>query len=321
MVEYRSFRNSDPPQIVRLWHECELGRGAAKGFTPDLLEQVNFCQPYFDPHGLILAHEDNQLLGLVHAGFAIDEVEGRVQAETGVVTAIMVRPDRRRQGIGRGLLAKAEEYLAGRGTREFRAGQVRGTDPFYFGLYGGARPSGFLETDRCASPFLAAQGYEPIERHGVYQRNLQRGSDPMHFKLLAIRRATELVIADQPEKPSWWWYTHLGRTDSLRFRLTPKSGGPSLASLSVVGLDAYIEPWHARAIGVVDVRVRDEDRGKGYGRALLIEVCRHMRQELIALAEMHAPDTNDVAVKAIQGAGFERIDTGIVYRKGQSPSA
>ncbi len=301
---------------MRLWHDCHLGRGAAQGFSPDLLEQANFCQPYFDPQGLILAFDGNQPVGMVHAGFGFNDSPAHIAWDIGVITIVLVRNDRRREGIGRELVHRAEQYLQSRGAHQLLAGQARDTDPFYFGMYGGARPSGFLESDPHVAPFFGALGYQPAERHGIFQRDLQRGSDPMHFKLLAIRRATELTIADQPQAPSWWWYTHLGRTESLRFNLSLKKGGPIIASLSVVGLDAYLPTWQARAIGMVDVKVRSEERGKGYGRALLIEVCRHMRQELVTLAEIHAPESNDFAVKAIRSAGFERIDTGVVYRKG-----
>ncbi len=315
MVEYRSFLNGDPPQLVRLWHECNLGRGAAKGFTPDALELFNFSQPYFDRHGLIIAHEGDKCVGMVHAGFGPDETRSRLSHELGLICAVMVHPDQRRQGIGRELLQRAETYLTRQGAQQIQAGQSRGHDPFYFGLYGGARPSGFLVTDNNADPFLTKTGYEPSQRIGVYQRDIQQTNDPVHFKLIAIRRATELNITDQPADPSWWWFARLGRIDSLRFNLGPKKGGPPIASVSVVGLDAYVNTWNARCIGLVDVDVHESEQGKGYGRALLVEVSRHMRQELITIAEIHAPETNEHATKAITGAGFTRIDTGIVYRK------
>ncbi|MBX3436098.1 MAG: GNAT family N-acetyltransferase [Planctomycetaceae bacterium] len=315
VIEYRSFRNEDPPQLVRLWHDCNLGRGAAKGFTPDAFELVNFSQPYFDPHGLILAWDADDLVGMVHAGFGCSEDGSRLAYDAGVIAAVMVRPDRRRQGIGRALVAQAEEYLRRSGSQGLQAGESRGRDPFYFGLYGGARPSGFLLTDSAADPFFKAVDYEPAQRIGVYQRNIQESTDPVHFRLIAIRRTTALSISDQPAEPSWWWYTRLGRVDSIRFQLHPKKGGPPFAAVSVIGLDAYVASWHARCIGIVDVYVREGERGKGYGRTLLVEVARHMRQELISLAEVHSPDANEYAVKAILGAGFERIDTGIVYRK------
>jgi ribosomal protein S18 acetylase RimI-like enzyme len=315
VVEYRPFGNSDPPHLVRLWHDCRLGRGAAEGFRTDAFELVNFSQPYFDPQGLIIAWDGEQAVGFVHAGFGTDESEDRLVTQTGIICMLMVHGRFRRRGIGRALLEHAEEYLRRRGATQLQAGQSVRRDPFYFGLYGGARPAGFLKSDTAAEAFFTALGYESGPTIGVYQRNLTMGNDPIHFKLMAIRRSTQLIFADQPTSPSWWWFCHTGRLDSLRFRLAPKKGGPPIAGVSVVGLDAYIAKWNARAIGLVDVYVRNEDRGKGYGRALLVEVARHMRQELITLAEIHAPDENTIAVGAITGAGFERIDTGVVYVK------
>jgi GNAT superfamily N-acetyltransferase len=292
-----------------------LGRGAAQGLTADILELVNFAQPYFDPQGLIVALDGDELVGMVHAGFGCDESLSQLSFNIGIICAVMVRPDHRRRGIGRELLRRGEDYLRRKGAREFQAGQSSGRDPFYFGLYGGARPSGCLLTDEKADPFLRAAEYVPSLTIGIYQRDIQHSSDPVHFRLIAIRRATEIVISDQPSHPTWWWFTRLGRIDSLRFQLVPKKGGDPIAGVSVVGLDTYVSSWNARCIGLVDVYVRDADRGKGYGRTLLVEVVRHMRQELISLAEIHAPDSNDNAIKAIIGAGFQRIDTGIVYRK------
>jgi GNAT superfamily N-acetyltransferase len=315
VVEYRSFRNGDPPHLLRLWHACNLGRGAAQGFTADALELVNFAQSYFDPQGLIVARDGDELVGMVHAGFGCDESGSRLACDVGIICAVMVRPDHRRRGIGRELLRRGEDYLRGKGAQELQAGQSSDLDPFYFGLYGGARPSGCLLTDEQADPFLKAADYVPAFTIGIYQREIQKSVDPVHFRLLAIRRATEIIISDQPAQPTWWWFTRLGRIDSLRIQLVPKKGGDPIAGVSVVGLDAYVSRWNARGIGLVDVYVRDGDRGKGYGRTLLVEVIRHMRQELISIAEIHAPDTNEHAIRAIMGAGFQRIDTGIVYRK------
>ena len=69
MIEYRPFRNSDPPQLVRLWHESGLGRGAARGFSYDALDRLLLGQHYFDRAGLIVACDGTQIVGFVHAGF------------------------------------------------------------------------------------------------------------------------------------------------------------------------------------------------------------------------------------------------------------
>jgi ribosomal protein S18 acetylase RimI-like enzyme len=316
VVRFRPFRNSDPPLLFQLLRKNQLGRGTATPASVAALEQSVFGLPYFDPAGLIIAEEEGDLLGFVHAGFGFTEQLDELDRSKGVICAILVDSSRRREGLGRELLGRAEEYLKAAGSTSIQAGQSRYIDPFYFGLYGGARPSGFLESDPDADPFFTASGYPPAERIGVFQRDLTDRKDPMNFRILALRRQTELVASDQPQEPTWWWYTHFGNIESMRFRLLRKSDGQRIAGMTVVGLDHFITKWGERVIGLVDVSVEESYRGQGYGQALIVETLRRLRTELVTRAEIHVPEENEAATKAVEGAGFSQVDTGIVYRKG-----
>ncbi len=317
MIEYRRFHNSDPPRLVALWHDCRLSRGAAGGFSCDAFELLNFAQRYFDRDGLILAidSESDEVVGMIHAGFGPNDAHSDIDAGVGVICLVLVRPDFRRQGIGRELVRRAEEYLQTRGSETLIAGPAAPFDPFYVGLYGGSQPSGFLESDPDAAPFLAAVGYQPVERFAVMQRDLQSGRDPMSFKVVTIRRKTELGMAGAPANPTWWWMTRYGRLDSLRFLLVPKLGGEPLAAVTVLGLDLYLPKWQERVIGLTDLVVPEDERRKGYGQALLLELSRRLREELVNKVEAHVSESNSEAVKTFEAGGFARIDTGIVYRK------
>jgi GNAT superfamily N-acetyltransferase len=285
-----------------------------------VFEVFNYAQLFFDPAGLILACDGPQVVGLAHAGFCCTDDESRLDYSRGVIALVLVHPAYNRRGIGRELVQRAEQYLVERGAKEIFAGPSPQRDPFYFGLYGGTRPSGFLESDPAAGDFFRGIGYVEHERHGVYQRNLSASRDPINLRIAAIRRQTELAIVDKPYHPTWWWYTHFGRWDSagidlLRFRLVRKSDGEPLAGVTVIGLDQYIPVWQKRAIGLVDLFVVESLRGQGYGQTLLVEVLKRLRQELIDLAELHTPETNELATRVVQAAGFVRVDTGVVFRK------
>lgn len=320
MIEYRTFRNPDPPRILELWSACAHGRSVARPHSTDVFEVFNYAQLFFDPAGLILACDGPQVVGFCHAGFCCTEDESRLDYSQGVICLVLVHPGYHRRGVGRELVRRAEEYLTERGATEIFAGPSPHRDPFYFGLYGGTRPSGFLESDAIASEFFRSLGYVAHEQHGIYQRNLAATRDPINLRIANIRRQTELTIVDKPYQPTWWWYSHFGRwgsagIDLLRFRLTRKSDGEPLAGVTVVGLDQYISVWQKRAIGLVDLFVVESLRGQGYGQALLVEVLRRLRQELIDLAELHVPDSNPMAARVVEAAGFSRVDTGVVYKK------
>lgn len=315
MFEFRSFRNSDPPELRRIWHRCELGRGAATGFDADVFESVVFSQPYFDPRGLILAEDAGRPIGFLHAGFGANASQSAIDPAAGTICMVMVEPEYRRRGIGRELVRRGEEYLRQAGTEVVQAGPSPLRDPFYFGIYGGSQPAGFLDSDPLAAPFFLALGYGAVSQQVVLQRQLQDKGGPVGLRLMAIRRTTRLAPPETPTPRSWWWSTRTGRLDSLELALLPRSGTETLAAVTVLGLDFYIPRWQQRGIGLMDLHVPEQHRRKGYGQALLVEVCRRIRDESVTLAEAHISSTDTAANEVFLAAGFEQVDSGTVFQK------
>lgn len=314
VIEYRHFQNSDPPRILRLWDECQLGRGAAIGLHCDEFDELVFAQTYFDPAGLILACRDGQTVGYVHAGFGVNKNQTWLSTDEGVICAVMVHPSVRRQGIGRELVRRAEEYLRSRGSVRIFAGPAEPRDPFYCGIYGGSQCAGFLMSDTAAAPFFAKLGYVACEANLIFQRGLGVGAaDPVGVRLVNVRRTTRLASLNQDPK-SWWWQTRFGRLDAMHLALLPRAGGAPLARISVVGLDRYVNSWQTRGIGLMGLYVTEPNRQKGYGQALLVEVCRRVRDDMVQLAEAHVRKSDAAAIAVLESSGFQQIDSGQVYR-------
>lgn len=300
---------------MALWDESAQGRGAAANLRCDQFESHLFSLPYFDRDGLILAWDGDRLVGLVHAGFGSTPAGDNLQKQTGVICAIAVHPEYRNRGIGRNLIERAESYLRDNGAVSIFAGPSEPLDPFFFGLYGGAQPSGFLVSDKTMAPFLKEMDYVPFERHGIFQRDITEQNDPVTMRLVNIRRKMQLAIARQQDDVSWWWVSRYGRMDSVRFQLVPKGVGSHVAGVTVLGLDFYLDKWEQRAIGLTDLLVEPNERQQGYGQALLLEVCRRMREEMVTLIEAHAAESNLAGVGVLESAGFKRVDTGVVYQR------
>lgn len=315
MVEFRTFQNSDPPRILQLWVESELGPFAVRVKSTEPFEISNYAQPYFDRAGVILAFDGPRLVGFAHGGFGTKADQTATDHSVGVVCAVVVHPEYRRRGIGRELIGRVEGYLRERGATDIYAGPSRLRDPFYFGLYGGSRPSGFMLSDSLAAPFFLANGFVEHERHGAFQRDMTNPKDPTNARVINIKRQTYLEVSEKPQKPTWWWFSRFGRLDTLRFRLKLKKSQEQVAGITAIGLDQYIPVWNERSIGLVDLEVPEKFRGQGYGLTLLIEALKQLREELVTRAEVHCPETNPAAMRAIQGAGFDRVDTGVVYRR------
>jgi len=316
LIEYRTFRNSDPPQLVRLWNACRLGRGAVGHINCDMLDALVFAEPYWDRDGLIVAHDEERIIGFVHAGFGANDAGTTLDHATGIISMLLVDPDYRRQGIGRELLRLGEEYLKNLGAEQFQAGESPGRNPFYLGLYGGSDSPGFLESDENAAPFMEQTGYEAEKRILVYQKDISQRNDPFDVRMVAIRRAMEMVVTDQPAHPTWWWMTRQGRFDSIRFLLRPKNnGGPPVAELSCWGLDLFAMTWQERAVGFTHLIVPDNERKKGYAKTVVIEAIRRLREEMVTKVELQIAEDNLTIKSLVEAVDFQLVDTGVVYTK------
>ena len=318
VIAYRHFRNGDPPQLLKLWHEAGLGRGAAFGITCDALDLLVFSVQYFDPRGLIVALEDDQIVGFVHAGFGSNDTGSAISPQSGVICLVLVHPDFRRMGIGTELVRRAEAYLQNAGTIVVQAGAAPPRDPFYMLLYGGCEAAGFLASDPLADPFFRALKYEPRDRLLLYQRDLKASPDPIDFRVVTNRLKYQLLITDQPRTLAPWWVTRMGQLETLRFQEIPRHGGESVAECLCVGLETYTHTWKCRAVGLSDLFVPPPQRRKGYAKTLLLDVCRRLREEQVDVVEMHVSADNADGIKLLESTGFHCVDTGVVYHRALS---
>ncbi|MCA9094336.1 MAG: GNAT family N-acetyltransferase [Planctomycetaceae bacterium] len=314
-MEYRPFQNSDPPQLLKLWHDCGLGRGAAMGFSGAAFEILVLSHLYFDRFGLILAIEDGKLAGALHAGFGCLPDESNLDYSSGVISGLMVRPEYRHHGVAQELLRQGEEYLRSRGAKSIQAGGAYPNDPFYVGLYGGSLLPGFLKSDPTAETFFKQSGYEPIAEHIVFQRDLGFRNEPYDYRTMNIRRTSQFAISEGPPKLTWWWVSRFGAFDFIRFTLQSKTQNKLLAEVYCHSMDLFARSGDQRVVAMTGLWVNPEERGKGYAKALLLDVFRKLREEAVTRIEMQTQSDNSATIHLLSILNCEQIDSGTVYRK------
>lgn len=227
----------------------------------------------------------------------------------------MVHPVYRRRGIGSELLMRAEDYLREQGSVSVEAGGGLDRNGFYVGIYGGLQPSGFSEGAAAWDPFFASRGYAAANQTLVMRRDLIRSRDPVTARLIRNRRHLNMVITDRPTGQPWWWFVRYGHLDSLRFELQEKSDGSTVASGQIIGMDVFIPKWGVRSVGIRHVFVPAENRRHGYGLALVLEVCRRLREESVQLIEAHVDHANAGAIDLFTASKFETADRLVTYRR------
>jgi len=315
VVNYRKFRNTDPPALVEIWNEAFSGRGAVRLKTSSPLERHAFAKPHFDPAGLIIAEENGTSVGFCHAGFGPNREEKALDRAAGVTCLIGVRPAQRRHGIGSELLRHSEAYLRERGAKQLFAGPMRPLDPFYLGMYGGSDVPGFLTSDTAAEAFLAHHGYRPARTSLVFQRRLKQPSKIFDARFVAHRMRFEVRIAPRLSRMSWWQECVFGLVEPLEFVLEEKPGDKFAGRMLAWEMEGFSWRWHMPSVGICLLEVREDLRRQGVAKFFLAQVLRYVQEQFFELAEIHVQEPNEPAVRLCRSLGFEQVDVGRQYER------
>ncbi|MBY0526784.1 MAG: GNAT family N-acetyltransferase [Gemmataceae bacterium] len=315
MVDYRCFKNTDPPGLAEIWNESFVGRGAARLRHASVLERHVFAKPYFDSSSLIVAEEEGRLVGFVHAGFGPNQRETMLARGTGIICVLAVRPSHRNKGIGTQLLTLAEAHLKERGAQTIYAGALRPHNPFYFGIYGGSDAPGFLSSDQAAGPFLETHGYRAFETTLVYQRHLEQPINVPDGRFAGLRKRFDVRILPRIAVGSWWQECVLGLVEPVEFRLEEKLTGKAVARASAWEMESFSCTWNQPAVGLLNIEVRDDLRRQGLAKFLIAQLLRYLQDQYFGLCEVQASEHNQAAAKLFHSVGFTQVDVGRVFKK------
>jgi ribosomal protein S18 acetylase RimI-like enzyme len=315
LIHYRTFRNSDPPALVDIWRARAQERGLILPMSTALFDQLVLSKPYFENAGLILALDDDQPVGFVHAGFGPNEDQSALSMEHGVTCMLIVRPDHRRMGIGQELLSRSEAYLRSRGAKVLYAGGIRPHNPFYLGLYGGSELPGVLDSDADAQRRYRASGYEEVDRTRLFHRELAGFRPPVDRQQMQIRRQKCVQVIADPPTATWWEACTLGVFDRMRFELTSRDTAQPIASATMWSMEPISTSLGVRSAGLYDVQVAPSERGRGHAVFLLSEAFRQLQTEGVSRVEAQAMHDDETVARLLGKLGFQQVDQGVVFRK------
>jgi mycothiol synthase len=248
--------------------------------------------------------------GQVRSGKVVHWIEG------------WVRQDRRRQGIGRALLAWTERHVAGLVDR----GEGPGVElPHVLGF-------GALESNPAAIAFAASSGYARI-RYGFEMRRgldgpLPEAALPAGIELRPVREADYRKIWDadveafrdhweprERDDTDFAASFHHPDTDTSMWRVAWEGD-------EVVGsVHNWIYAEENARIGMeigwlAHVSVRKPWRGRGVAKALIVASLHALRERGMTIAALGVDGENPTGALALyEGLGFTRHETFISHRK------
>ncbi len=320
MIEYRCFRNGDPPRLADVWRSTDLGPCGFQPMTSAWLESSVFSKPYFDREGLIVAFDGDRTVGFAHAAFGPTADHSGIDTSIGTTMLVVVPPHDHHAAIGDGLLARCEAYLRQRGATTIMGGASQELGGFYLGLYGGSDLPGILDSSPGMKAVFQRAGYLEAARIAVMRRPLAGFRPPVGRSQLAIRRMTTVRAIDEPARRNWWEAATTTGIALRRYELRDEAE-VLIASADFWDLRPQATAWGVQATGLLRVDVEGGRRRQGLASFLLAESLHDQAQEGVGLAEVHLSEVNEAAIKLFFKLGFEPTGHGTLYRKGESVSA
>jgi ribosomal protein S18 acetylase RimI-like enzyme len=314
-TQFRHFRNFDPPALAAVWKSLAGQPELNPKVGVEVFEQFILAKPYFDPEGLILACEGEEVIGFAHAGFGSNDTEDGISVELGTTIVLLVRPDRDQARVAAGLLEQCESYLRKRGTKVIYGGGIRPMNGFYLGLYGGSELPGVPDTDTVAQQALLARGYREIDRTLRFRRGLNNFEAVVDRRQMQVRRQMIVEVVVDPTPRTWWDACTLSTFDLVRFSLIPHAGGAAVATATFRRMELVPTTLQPSSSGLIEIWVEESARRRGLAVFLLSEAFRQFIREGTREVEVQAMQHNLAAHALYRKMGFQQIGQGSVYRK------
>jgi GNAT superfamily N-acetyltransferase len=315
MIQFRSFRNDDPPALAEIWSNQPPLRALLQPLSAYELDRLVMGKPYFDRLGLIVAVDDGKPVGFVHAGFGPSDDGTCIDAAIGVTCILMVVSHPQRKAIAGELLLQSEQYLTSRGAATLYGGGVQSTAPFYQGLYGGSALPGVLDGDELFLSACQESGYQVVGHRRILQLDLARFRPPVDRIQMQIRRSYRVETLMDPRSESWWEACNDGQHERMRFVAVPRGKGQSGGSMTFWDMEPMASCWGTHATGLIQVQIDAEQHREAMASFLLSESLKSLAADGATLAEVQIGDDQEELATLFTKAGFQQTDRGTVLRK------
>jgi len=315
MIDFRAFRNSDPPALCEIWRKHPPLRALFQPLTPSVFENIVLSKPFFDRHGLIVATEHHQPIGFVHAGFGANESGRALDTSVGTTCMLMVSHREQRPQIGQRLLALAEAYLRERGAAEIRGGGSPHVAPFYTGLYGGSTVPGILESDRPMMDLYRDAGYVETQRRVILQRPVVGFRPVMDRQQIQFRRMYVVESVPDPAPSSWWDACTACQADRYAYAARPRGGGDPVATAVLWDMEPLASSWGVHARGLTRLEVPAGPDSEALSIFLVGEVLRLLQLDGVTLFETQVAAT-DAPLQQLYGKlGLQTVEQAVGWQK------
>ncbi|GHT13083.1 hypothetical protein FACS1894170_08650 [Planctomycetales bacterium] len=320
MLTIRPFQNADPPRLVELQRKCQQDI-----FSPLSISQLQaqvLGLPMTDLRSMMLAFDDDELVGYIHTALSPDADGSRLVNTTGQICMLCADPAYpNRSEVLTALLQAGEAYLVNCGVQEIFGGSPSPAMPFYTGFYGGGEVVGFLQKDEAIVRSFLDTGYRIDQKTTWFHLDMHRYEPLSSTDALAWLHTVTIEINDAPRAKSWYEGCILLNGNWLEAMAFFNATGKAIARIRIrISCPSSDEPfvlynglWTA---SLIDIRVHPDFRHQGVGKFLLSELVRHLadRRQIIQI-DAHIAEDSLALYALLNGLNWEQKEQGYIFYK------
>ncbi len=312
----RSFRNTDTPALVKLWHDHHTAFHSKSECSISVWDQCILSKPFFKSNGLVLAVDHrNQAIGFIHFGFASNSDGSDESDSQAIIHKVCVTENDDEDSIANDLIAHALSTMQQQHATNFTALGSTELNAFYLGVGEGDNLMGVVAKDFRTQRWLVQAGFAPSRPTECWELDLSSFRPPMDRTQISIRRTCTVGRLLDEDTHEWWLSSVLGHCEQIRFNLVLRNPPKVESEImfwfpdpTILGVDSsVVRLWLPIVPDAEDARERFV--------YLIAESLRQLQQERRRMVRTFASADQQQSVTMLQRLGFRSTEHGLVYAK------
>lgn len=312
-LDIRTFRNTDASALCAVYASHYQAASLPGTLSPLSLELCVLSKPFFSPAQLLVAEQDEQVVGFLLIGFE-PEIDLLAASSThACISALCVTNVANEDEIAGRLLASAWQFANQIGVAQLRFSPPPPASPFMAGIAPGDGMIGAPDVDIRQNRWLQANNWEAGERVVCWEIDLGQFHPPMDRMQIQIRRMAHVDrLLDEPTMP-WFIANMLGHAEQVGFQLTARETRTVAADVVLWTVGDELIPQSEMVARLWPLDPEGSSKNEDHYVFLLSEAFRQLREDRVDVVRTVSSHQDAVMAHLLQRVGFRPHLNGTVF--------
>lgn len=298
MIEIRPFLNTDPPAMAEIINRCcKIESVVSAG----LLEHAVFSKTCFTRDRLLIATQDQRLVGFVHLGsIASDDIE------SSTLTISNLLFDEGDLETATALVEAAAAFARGRGFSKLRIGSSPEHAEYYNGISSHFLNVGIPDFQHVL-PTLYGIGFKERGAWVCFQCDSDNVQIPFRREHMLFRRSHDVVQVIDPIFDSNainLVFSHLANSE---LRLIERDSNTVIGRLIYASLAHSYPGWPSGGVDVLSYIPNSSEAPLGVFDYLVCELVRQISDTGLSPLRVHVSEANSSRCDLLLSLGFDQL--------------